>query len=353
MKFRMKPAPFQRNEKRSTKGIMVELTCVLAAVWIVAIVMNFINLGSEFGVKTILMGVIAIASAFVVDAITALVTKKNVWKYFAGSYSYVTALVFVLTLPVTVSYYAVIIGMIMAVFFGKIIFGGFGYNPVNPAGLGRIVVALSFSLAISGVPGLSDGSTGATITSYINWGNGTLPEGFDLWLLFLGNYTGAIGETSTLALVVAGAYLCIRKIADYRLMLGYVLSAFIITFFMGLSFGVANPLTYGLTHILVGGLAYGAVFMVTDPVTTPTSQMGKLIYAIGAATLTILIRVSGSLPEGVVFSIVFMNLLTPVIDGLVKGKTTDNVAKRWGVIAIILVVAIGINIGVAFLGGVI
>lgn len=352
MKFRMKPAPFQRNMRRSTRGIMIELTCVLAAIFVVAVVMNFVNLGADYGLRTILMGVIAVATAFVVDAITALIIKKNVWQYFAGSYSYVTALVFVLTLPVTVSYYAIIVGMVMAIVFGKIVFGGFGYNPVNPAGLGRIVVALSFSLAISGVPGLSDGSTGATVTSYINWANGELPNGFSLTRLFLGNYTGAIGETSFLALLIAGIYLCVRKIADYRLMLGYVLGAFIITFFMGLAFGV-NPLTYALTHIMVGGLAYGAVFMVTDPVTTPTSQMGKIIYALGAATLTILIRVSGSLPEGVVFSIVFMNLLTPVIDGLVKGKSTDNVAKRWGIIAIILIVAIGINIGVAFLGGVI
>ena len=353
MKFRMKPAPFQRNPKRSTRGIMIELTCVLAAIFVVAVVMNFVNLGAEHGLKTILMGVIAVAVAFAVDAITALIIKKNVWQYFAGSYSYVTALVFVLTLPVTVSYYAVIVGMVMAIVFGKIIFGGFGYNPVNPAGLGRIVVALSFSLAITGIPGLSDGSTGATVTSYINWANGELPNGFTLTRLFLGNYTGAIGETSFLALLIAGIYLCVRKIADYRLMVGYAGGAFIITFFMGLAFGVSNPLTYALTHIMVGGLAFGAVFMVTDPVTTPTSQMGKIIYALGAATLTILIRVCGSLPEGVVFSIVFMNLLTPVIDGLIKGKSTDNVAKRWGVIAIILVVAIGINIGVAFLGGVI
>ncbi|NLB11591.1 RnfABCDGE type electron transport complex subunit D [bacterium] len=353
MKFRIKPAPFQRSTKRTTKGIMLELSLVLVVVWFVAILMNYTLMGEAEGTKTILMGDVALVAAFVTDVVTALIIKKNVWQYFVGSYSYVTALIFVLTLPVTVSYYAIVVGIVLAIVFGKIVFGGFGYNPINPAGLGRIIVALSFSLAITGVPGLvSDATTSATITSALNWKDGILPDGFSLGRLFLGNYAGAIGETSALTLLIAGIYLSIRKIADPRLMVSYTVSAFLITLFMGLAFGVANPFVYGITHILVGGLAFGAVFMVTDPVTTPTSPMGKIIFGLGAAAITILIRVSGALPEGVVFSIVFMNLLTPIIDGLVKGKTTDKIGQRWGVILALLVLAIGINIGVAFLGGV-
>jgi hypothetical protein len=108
-------------------------------------------------------------------------------------------------------------------------------------------------------------------------------------------------------------------------------------------------LTYALTHLFAGGLMFGAVFMVTDPVTAPTSPLGKVIFGIGAAMLTMLIRVFGNLPEGVVFSIVIMNLVTPLIDSAIKGKTTTKVWKSWLTVGIALAIAVLVNVGFAFL----
>ena len=97
------------------------------------------------------------------------------------------------------------------------------------------------------------------------------------------------------------------------------------------------------------GLLFGAVFMLTDPVTSPTSSLGKIIFAIGAAMLTMLIRVSGSLPEGVVFSIVLMNLFVPIIDSAIKGRTTTKLWKQWVIIAAGVVIAVLVNVGFALL----
>jgi Na+-translocating ferredoxin:NAD+ oxidoreductase RnfD subunit len=94
---------------------------------------------------------------------------------------------------------------------------------------------------------------------------------------------------------------------------------------------------------------FGAVFMITDPVTSPTSSLGKIIYAVGAAMLTMLIRVCGSLPEGVVFSIVIMNFMVPLIDGAIKGRTTDKQWKSWVTVAVALVIAVLVNVGFALL----
>ncbi len=356
MKFRIKPAPFLKNNKQSTRNMMWEFSLVLVAIWIVAIVMNFVNLGSAFGVKAILLGLVAIATGVVIDLIVALITKKNILKTIIGSYSYVSALILVLILPISVSYYAIIIGMIFAVVFGKIAFGGFGHNIVNPAGLARIVISICFALpvvALARINGLVDATSGATVTTAINWASGDLPANLSLSDLFFGKYYGSMGETCTLAILVAGIYLIIRKIIDYRLAVSYVVTAFIIALVCGLAFGVDNAFNYAIVHLLVGGLAFGAVFMVTDPVTTPTSPMGKIIFGIGAAAITMLIRICGNLPEGVVYSIVFMNLLVPVIDSACIGVTKTNVLKKWLVVIAILVVAVGLNVGIAFLGGVV
>ncbi|MDD4123483.1 MAG: RnfABCDGE type electron transport complex subunit D [Bacilli bacterium] len=354
MQFRMSPSPYQRG-KRTTTQIMLELTAVLAVVWLVSIIMNFINLGSSYGVKTILIGVVSILASLVVDVIAALAYKKKGFKeirdYVINSYSYVTALIFALTLPLGVTYFAVITGSMFATFFGKVVFGGFGYNIVNPAGIGRIFVTVSFAMAVPNIPGFVDATTGATVTTGINWITGQLSGNWSMADLFLGNYLGAIGETSTLVLLIAGLYMIIRNLCDYRSMVSYLGGVFIITFFLGLMMKVTNPLDYAVIHLLTGGLAFGAVFMITDPVTAPTSPLGKVIYGLGAAFLTVLIRVNGSLPEGVVFSIVLMNLIVPLLDNAIKGKTIDNLTKRGIIVAAIIIVAVLLNYGVVLLGG--
>ena len=352
MQFRMTPAPFQR-QRRTTSQIMVELFLVLCAVWVYAIVFNFVNVGWKNGLSIILIGLVSVLVSCLCDVIVGLIQKKPLKElpmHILKSYSYVTGIIFALCLPANTSLFVVICGSLFGTLFGKLVFGGFGHNIVNPAGIGRIFVALSFSLGITLLPGAApDFQTGATITGAIDWTTGFIPGGYNLLDLFLGQYIGAIGETSTLVLLIAAGILIWRGIINYRVFGAYVGTSFIIAFILGLVLKVDFVLTYALTHIFAGGLMFGAVFMITDPVTSPTSSLGKIIYAVGAAMLTMLIRVCGSLPEGVVFSIVIMNFMVPLIDGAIKGRTTDKVWKSWVTVAVAVVIAVLVNVGFALL----
>ena len=355
MEFRLSPAPHQR-ENHTTFHIMLELSAVLLVVLGVSIAFHFIRGGVNYGVRALLIPLVALLTGAITDVVCALIFKKRKIKdiidYVLHSYTYVTALIFSMTVTAGCSFYAVIVGMLFATIFGKVIFGGFGHNVVNPAGIGRMFVGLSFGAIVSTVPGASgtlDAVTGSTITSGMNWVTGAIPSGFTIQDLFFGNYFGAIGETMAFVLIPAGIYLMVRKIIDYRITLSYLLTTFLITFILGFVLKVDYPLTYAVTHILSGGLLFGAVFMLTDPVTAPTSPLGKIIYVIGAATLTVIIRVFGALPEGVVFSIILMNLAVPVITSLIKGKTNAKMGKQYAIIGIFFVVCLAITCGISLL----
>lgn len=353
MQFRMTPGPFQRA-KRSTTAIMLELFAVLCAVWVFAIVFQFVNVSVTNGVSAILIGLVSIVVSCLCDVVVGLLSKvefKDLPIHVLNSYSYVTGIIFALCLPANTSIFVVVVGSIFGTMLGKLVFGGFGRNIVNPAGIGRIMVGLYMTLGKTPLPGagVEDFIAGATVTGKIDWVSGLIPGNYTLLDLFLGQYVGALGETCSLLLILAAIYLMVRGIINYRVVLSYVGTCFIIALGLGLAFGVDYVLTYALTHLFAGGLLFGAVFMLTDPVTSPTSSLGKIIFAIGAAMLTMLIRVSGSLPEGVVFSIVLMNLFVPIIDSAIKGRTTTKLWKQWIIIAAGVVIAVLVNVGFALL----
>lgn len=350
MEFRLKPAPYVKG-RRSTCGIMLEFFAVLCVVWIYSIVFNFLKYGSTNGVSAILIGVVSIVCSILVDLIVALFKKvkfKELGSEILHSYSFVTGLILALCVPANTKLYAVGVAAVFATTIGKLVFGGFGHNIVNPAGIGRIFIT-NFAAGTLGSTAASviDGTAGATITSNIHWAleEGTfMPAGFTLKDLFLGNYAGALGETCTLLLLVVAIYMIVRNIIDYRLTISYLLTVFICTIFVGLMLGT-NPFTYSLVHLCTGGLMFGAVFMATDPVTTPSSPLGKIIYGVGCGMLTTLFRVCGSMPEGVVFSLVIMNLFVPLIDTSIKGNSKTKIWKKWIVVAAALIIAVLVNIG--------
>lgn len=354
MKFSLAKGPYLRS-KRSTTGIMIELFAVLCVVWITSIVAYSIRFNFTVGLRGILVGLVSIVTTIAIDVIMALVHKertfKGIFKFVLNSYSYVTALIFALCLPIGVNLYVVVIGAIVATLLGKYVFGGFGYNIFNPAIIGRIFVGLSFPNMMNyGInPNYTSSSydfvTGSTVTGSIDWSNGLIPTGYDLKQLLFGNYNGAMGETFTILLVVAAIYLIIRGIVNYRLIGSYLLTITGISFFLGLFYKVDNPFMYTLVHLITGGLMFGAVFMITDPVTSPKSMNGKIIFGICAAGLTMLIRVKSSYPEGVMFSIALMNMLNPLIDSCIKGNTFSKQGKRWAIIAAFFIGVIGINVG--------
>lgn len=354
MKFSLAKGPFLRS-KRSTTGIMLELFAVLTIIWLVAVVSYSVKFNFLVGLRAILIVLVSLVSTLAIDVIMALIkgkrTFKDIFHFVLTSYSYVTSIIFSLCLPVGVSFYAVVVGSIVATLLGKYVFGGFGYNIFNPAIIGRIFVGLAFGASLKyGIASGTNSSTydyvtGATVTQSIDWSTGLIPEGYDFKTLIFGNYNGAMGETFTLLLVVAAIYLIVRGIINFRLVGSYLITVTCISFFLGLFYNPNNVLNYTLLQLVTGGLMFGAVFMVTDPVTSPKSMNGKIIYAIGIGCLTMLIRVNSAYPEGVMFSIALMNMLTPLIDSCIKGNTFSKVNTRWVVIASFLIGAIGLNVG--------
>ncbi len=368
MKFITTPGPFQR-QKRTTLQIMLELSAALILVWIAGIVYNFVVNGAAYGVKAIVMVLVSLVATLLADILVAAIRHKesdgpifnHILKQVVHNYSYVTALIFVLTLPIGVPYYVIIIGSLFATLVVKYAFGGFGSNVFNPAAMARILVGVSFSGSmvsylggdIASVPTL-DLVSGATITTQFA-GLGTkwltdsltgLAGNVTMLDLFLGNYAGALGETFTFLILALAVVLSIRKVINWRTPAFYLgtvaITSVIIALFTGL-----NPLDYTLISLGMGGLAFGAVFMLTDPVSSPTSPFGKALIGVIAGFITVLIRVQGNLPEGVIYSIAIVNMVAPVIDKLATGLTNANSLKKWGVVVSMAVVSLAVNGGIS------
>jgi electron transport complex protein RnfD len=212
---------------------------------------------------------------------------------------------------------------VFAIIVVKCLFGGLGANFANPAITGRIFMLICFAGTVGGGSHLLEKQidrlgkadlathptlliTSATPLTTLNQGSVEgLPSLLDM---FLGNCSGAIGEVSAIALLIGFAYLVYRRVIHIETPL-----VFIATVFVGALIITGSPLV-ALYHVLAGGLLLGAIFMATDYVTTPITRSGKMIFCVGAGIITVLIRFYGSYPEGVSFSILLMNILSPYIE---------------------------------------
>ena len=365
MKFIVQPSPFTRH-KRSTTGIMYELILLLCLLWIAAIIYNF-TITPNYGVKAILMVVVAVVTTLICDVLIAAITYRDkekplgpyLFKTVKENYSLVTALIFVLSLPIGTPYYVIIIGCLFATLVVKYAFGGFGANIFNPAVFARIFVSFAFGTQLKAfidtVPGNVPSLTnvGVTVTTSfsslgVKWVSDSL-AGLNVTMgqLWLGNYAGAIGETFTGLILLIGLYMIVRKICNWRPMVAYLLTVILTALVIALVTGL-NPGTYILLHLAMGGLMYGAIFMITDPVTSPTSMFGKILIGVIAGLLTVLIRIQGGFPEGVTFAIAVANLVSPLIDRFATGMTITNNFKKWSVILSLILLSLALNGGLAY-----
>ncbi|MCD4709950.1 MAG: NADH:ubiquinone reductase (Na(+)-transporting) subunit B [Bacteroidales bacterium] len=253
---------------------------------------------------------------------------------------FVSGMLIPLIMPADVPLWMVAVATVFAVVIGKEVFGGTGMNILNPALVARAFLFFAYPSQMSGdkvwVSGLLDGTgiidgySGATIlgqaaqntTSFVNG----LGEAYTTMDMFLGNIPGSIGETSTLAILIGAAILILTGVASWKIVLsvfaggaamGLILNAFAVNEFMALPFW---------EHLLLGGFAFGAVFMATDPVTATQTEKGKWIYGFLIGFLAILIRVlNPAYPEGVMMAILLMNVFAPLIDHyIIEG----NIKKR-------------------------
>lgn len=338
-----KTSPNYRS-KMTTERIMFELTLGLLAVSIFAVGYNF-TLGTDYGIHALLIILISTLTSVVTEFLFNLLFKKSKdLKAIRLSFPWVTGIIFALTLPVGTPYYVVVVGAFISIFFGKMVYGGFGQNVFNPALVGRVVVHLSFGSQLVTTLG-TDVASGATPLTEFASTNFMGEIGTSLSDLFTGLYGGALGETSALVILVVGLILAYRRVFDYRIPVAYIGTAAVLALVQTLIGGL--PLENVLAHVCMGGLMFGAIFMATDPVTSPTSPMGKIIFGIGLGCITMLIRFKANFPEGVLFSILIMNMFTPLIDNLTMGRTTDHMVKKYVVLAVLALVSVGTIAGIS------
>lgn len=348
MKYSLEKAPHLSSPK-STRKIMTILSISLLILATYAIVWYFVNAGSNYGVNAILIFVVSILTSVFADALWAIpqLTNKKIkskkervknWGIkILDSYGYVSGLIFGLLLPVGTTLYVVFIGAFIGTFLVKSIFGGFGKNIFNPAITARILVGVSFSSQLSTTLGddvastVASGASITTVTSTMGWT--TNLQGITLTNLFMGNYRGTMGETFAFLIILLGIVLIALKVIDWRITVSFLVTLLFTTFVMGLTSGLGmQSFEFSIRNVMLGGALFGAVFCLTDPVTSPTSRTGKIIFGIGAALITALIRYQASSVEGVGFSIMLMNIMTPMIDRLDKANSDKKLGVKAGVI---------------------
>lgn len=239
----------------------------------------------------------------------------------------VAGILLALTLPPDFPYLGAALGAVVAIALGKKIFGGLGYNIFNPALAGRAFLQAAFPVHITTWTApfawmkkpVIDAVSSATPLSLMKFD----AKFESLGRLLIGNTGGSLGETSAIAIFIGGLFLLYRGYIQWRIPAAIFLS---VTIFGGI-FWMSNPVKYPnpLFHILAGGMALGALFMATDMVTSPITNRGYWIFGIGIGMLSVLIRLQGGLPEGVMYSILLMNAVTPLINNYTVPKVFGKV----------------------------
>jgi electron transport complex protein RnfD len=269
-----------------------------------------------FRLRAVALYLACLLACMATEAIFLWGRKKPFRSLWDGS-AVITALLLAMTLPPGLSLDLAVIGSVVAIAIGKQVFGGLGYNIFNPALVGRAFLQTAFPVAMTTwIPPVTlhvDTATFATPLGNLKFqdavAQGTLAPLKDLiW----GNIGGCLGETSAVALLLGAFILLSKKTIDWRIPLGIILA---LSIFTGV-FWLLNPNKFAPPsfHILAGGLLIGAFFMATDMVTSPITPRGTWIYALGIGLMVGLVRLFGGFPEGVMYSILFMNTFVPLLN---------------------------------------
>ncbi len=294
---------------KSPENIQSIMVDVLIALFPVALMAVFL-----FGFRALITMVIAMVAAMATEAI---ILRKG--SFFGDGSAAVTGLLLAMTLPPAPPWWVVAIGAVVAIAIGKHIYGGLGNNIFNPALVGRAILFVSWGTHLSGSVWLKPVPFGFTADA-VSQASPLVTHDASLGDLFIGTVSGSLGETSALALIIGAIWLFYRGHIDWRIPGGYIGIVFIFGLFAG-------GFSMGLYHVLAGGVLLGALFMATDMVTSPVTANGKLIFGLGCGVITMLIRLFGTMPEGVTFAILLMNGLTPLIDNMTLPKKFGEVKK--------------------------
>ena len=241
----------------------------------------------------------------------------------------ITGLLLAMSMSPILPPYMVAIGSVLAIIVAKQSMGGLGFNIFNPAHIGRAALMVSWPVAMTNWTKIQDFSSlpGVDVMTSATPLNILKQQGYDAlistfgsqsglyWSMFIGTRNGSLGETSTVLLLLGGLYLIWRGYINLVVPAAMILTVGLLTWI----FGPAGLFTGDpLVHMMAGGLILGAFFMATDMVTIPITITGQIIFAVGAGAITVLIRLAGGYPEGVCYSLLLMNAVTPLIDRFVK-----------------------------------
>jgi len=311
------PSPHIRSDA-STQKIMADVLIALAPAAAVSIVVS--------GLRALLVIAVCCASCVIFEYLSERILKRP--NTVSDLSACVTGVLLAFNVPADIPLWQCVVGSLVAIVLVKQLFGGIGKNFANPAITARIFMFLAFGKAMATfaawTPGeasvitalsdrVADGVTSATPLAFLAAG-----DKLGLWQLFVGAHGGSLGETSALAMILGFVYLNVKKVITWETPVVFTATVFALSALFGL-----DP----LRSILSGGLLLGAVFMATDYVTTPITFWGRVIFGAGAGILTAVIRKYGSYPEGVSFSILFMNILTPYINRATLPRPL-GIAKR-------------------------
>lgn len=284
------------HTRDSSRRIMLDVIIALLPAAIAGVII--------FGAKA--LGVIAacVITAVVSEALFNLIVHKQ--QTVGDLSAVVTGLLLALNLSTNVAIWQCVVGTVFAIVVVKCLFGGIGKNFANPAITGRVFMLLAFSSVAGGAkPAVVELVSSATPLELLAQGSENAPS---LMELFLGLHGGAIGETCCLALLLGFAWLLFRRVIKWHVPVIFIGTVFVLYLVFTGSFQMA------LAEILAGGLFIGAIFMATDYVTSPITLKGKMVFALGCGLVTFVIRYFCAYPEGVSFSILAMNILTPYIE---------------------------------------
>ena len=228
----------------------------------------------------------------------------------------VTPLVFALLMPPTAPLWMVAIGSSFGTLFGKMLFGGLGKNLFNPALVGVLFITFAFPVLMNTewLDPVTNIISSSTPISLLQAKGGSLGA-FTYSQLLLGNVPGALGETFRLGMIFLGIALIVLKVIDWKLTISLLATVFILNL-VGLLLFPGSNFKDPLASLLVGGLMFYSVFIVTDPVTAPYQPIAKILYGIGVGILTVIIRNFATWPEGLIFAVIIMNAVAPMLDTL-------------------------------------
>lgn len=288
-----------------------------------------------FGPRAVYVTALCIVSSVLSEHVYQKALSRN--STVSDGSAFLTGLLLAMNLPSSVPLYIPVIGSVIAIVITKMLFGGLGYNVFNPALIGRAFLLISFPKAMTvwleptaAFVGLDARTTATPLGILKEEGMKKLIEAFgnkeDLYVnLLTGNTAGSIGETSAVFLLLGGVYLLLKRYISWHIPGSFMATVALLAWaFGGETLFTGDP----LIHLLSGGLVLGAFFMATDYVTCPTIRKGQIIFGIGCGALTMLIRLKGGFPEGVMFAILLMNCFAPLIDRSVKPDLFGAVKEK-------------------------